>query len=354
VTDVDVIIAVHDPRRNVARAVGSALTSRTVRRVIVVCHNTPIDGISNRLGSLCDDQRVQLEGWYDGMRSPAGPFNHGLEIAKAQYTSVMGSDDELAEGAVDVWIHAASAHRAHVVIPPLRYAGGTRVATPPTRPLRTHRLDGVRDRLPYRTAPIGLVDRAQFGDLRFTEGAPTGEDLAYSARLWFSPANRVRVRGSAEYRIHDDAERVTFSRRPLGEELEAIRALISDSWARNLGDAERESLAVKLWRIPIFGAAHYRSIDGWLPGDRTALAALCVWLLAYSPKAPALLSRADMVLLEAMTNPDSPDAMIAELSEKRRRFATPRALLTRRLGDAARREAPLRFAAATWLALHGK
>ena len=55
---VDLVVAVHDPRREIARAVGSALGSASVRRVIVVCHNTPPAGIAERLGSLASDPRV--------------------------------------------------------------------------------------------------------------------------------------------------------------------------------------------------------------------------------------------------------------------------------------------------------
>ena len=153
--DVDVVIAIHDPRRDIARSVGSALTSASVARVIVVCHNTPVDGIAAGLGTLADDSRVQLEAFDDGLRSPAGPFNRGLDLATARFTSIMGSDDELASGAVDAWAQAAARERADVVVPPLRHAGGGLVPTPPTRPRRIAGLDGIRDRLSYRTAPLG-------------------------------------------------------------------------------------------------------------------------------------------------------------------------------------------------------
>ena len=216
--EVDIVIAVHDPRRDVARSVGSALTSSGVARVLVVCHNTPVDAIAARLGRLSDDRRVQLEPCDDGVGSPAGPFNRGLELATARFTAIMGSDDELGDGAVDAWLRIADQDQAEVVIPALRYAGGRRVPTPPTRPGRVRNLDGVRDRLAYRTAPLGLVARERFGAMRFTPGLATGEDLAYSTRLWFSGAPISRVRAGGEYVIHDDAERVTFTRRPLGDE----------------------------------------------------------------------------------------------------------------------------------------
>ncbi|MET0812448.1 MAG: glycosyltransferase family 2 protein, partial [Microbacterium sp.] len=269
--DVDVVVAIHDPRRDIARSVGSALTSASVARVIVVCHNTPVDGIAAALGPLAADGRVQLEALDDGLRSPAGPFNRGLDLATARFTSIMGSDDELAVGAIDAWAQAAVRERADVVVPPLRHAGGRLVPTPPTRPRRVAGLDGIRDRLSYRTAPLGLVSRERFGTLRLTPGLATGEDLAYATRLWFSGASITRVRSGADYLVHDDAERVTFTRRPIDEELAAVVLLTADDWVLGLPDAARVAIAVKLWRLAVFGAVHYRA-GAWLPADRAALA----------------------------------------------------------------------------------
>jgi len=329
--------------------VRSVLTSIAVARAVVVCHNTPVSGIAERLGELVDDPRVILDGLRDDIPSPAGPFNLGLDRAQAPYFAIMGSDDELADGAIDEWLRVAERDRADVVIPALRYAGGRRVPTPPTRPLRTTGLDAVRDRLAYRTAPLGLIGREQFGSLRFTEGLVTGEDLEYSTRLWFSGARIARVRSGAEYLIHDDAERVTFTKRPVAVELRAVTALLENDWVRGLTAVERVAIAVKLWRLPIFGTAHYRA-GAWTPADRESLSEVgrAVGLLA--PAASEVLSRADHALVAAILDPSVPDDELDRRSRARRRFATPSALLPRRLGRVAAREAPIRFAAATWFA----
>ena len=350
--EVDVVIAVHDPRRDVARSVGSVLTSSGVARVLVVCHNTPVDGIAARLGPLADDRRVQLESLDDGIASPAGPFNRGLELAAARFTAIMGSDDELGDRAVDAWLHAGERHESQVVIPALRYAGGRRVPTPPTRLGRVGHLDGVRDRLAYRTAPLGLVARERFGAMRFTPGVATGEDLAYSTRLWFSGAPISRVRTGGEYLIHDDAERVTFTRRPLADELAAVTALAVDEWVGALPPNARSALAVKLWRISIFGAVHHR-VGAWLPGDRDALAEVSAMVERLAPRAVDVLSRADRALVSAIDDPGVADEVVDVRSAARRRFATPSAILPAKLGRIAAREGPPRFAAATWLAGRG-
>ena len=347
--EVDVIIAVHDPRRDIARAVGSALTSSGVARAIVVCHNTPVAGIADRLGPLADDPRVRLEALDDGIGSPSGPFNRGLDLSEARFTAIMGSDDEVVGGAVDAWLRTAGRHDADVVVPVLRYAGGRRVPTPPTRPTRTSRLDGVRDRLAYRTAPLGLVARERFGDLRFTPGLANGEDLAYSTRLWFSGARIARVRSGGEYLIHDDAVRVTFTRRPVAEELAAVMGLVADDWVSSLPKPAREALAVKLWRISVFGAVHYRRGE-WSPGERASMAVVGRAVERFAPGALDVFSRAERALYAAIADPGVPDAIVDARSDARRRFASPAALIPANLLRVAAREAPLRFAAATWFA----
>jgi hypothetical protein len=93
---VDHIIAVHNNRRPIARAVGSVLkhTSAPIR-VSVVCHNTEQGEIRLILGELADDPRLRLLQLDDGIPSPSGPFNAGMDAATAPFTSIMGSDDEL-------------------------------------------------------------------------------------------------------------------------------------------------------------------------------------------------------------------------------------------------------------------
>ena len=348
--DVDVIVAVHDPARPIERAVASALASDSVAKVIVVCHNIPIDPIRTRLESIADDERVLLDELQDGTRSPAGPFNRGLDVADGAFVSVMGSDDEVEHGAIDAWRRAAAAQEADVVIAPLRHAAGARVPTPPT--LRRTRLAGARDRLAFRTAPLGLVSRARFGALRFTSGLATGEDLGYSTRLWFSDARITGCRESAYYLIHDDAVRVTFTTRPLAEDLRAVELLVRDPWVRSLPARDRRALAMKLWRVNLFGAVHYRA-GAWMPADRVAAAAIATALTEFSPQSVPVLSRAEGRLAEALRDPQTPDARVDALSQQRRRFASPAALVPVQAWRLLDRDAPLRFSAASWWALRG-
>jgi hypothetical protein len=348
--EIDVIVAVHDIARPIGRAVRSVLGSHSVQRVIVVCHDLDADAVRTRLGALADDERVLLTEHRDGIRSPAGPFNHGLELADARYVAVMGSDDTVTEGAFDSWHEVALSTGADMVIAPLRHAGGARVATPPTR--RRRGLRGEHDRLAFRTAPLGLVSRERFGRLRFTSGLATGEDLAYSTRIWFSGAGIAAAAPPAYYEIHDDGVRVTFSRRPLREDLLAVSQLIAEPDILALSSGQRRALAVKLWRVNLFGGVHYRA-GAWGEGDRAAAAVLAADLTRFSPESIGVLSRAEGALREALLTASVTDDEVDERSRRRRRFLSFSALVPVRSGLVLSRDAPLRFSAATWWAGRG-
>jgi len=350
---VDLVVAVHDPARRVDRAVGSALTSDAPLRVTVVAHNTDPAGIEDRLGVLAGDTRVRVVALADGVRSPAGPFNHGLDLATARFTSLLGSDDELERGAIDSWLARAERTGADAVLTRLRHAGGGAVPTPPTRPRTRRLLDPVADRLSYRSAPLGLVSRARFGELRLAAGVPVGEDLPYVTRLWFSGAPIGYDRWGPAYVIHDDAgDRTTMTPRPLAEVFAFVPHVLDAPWFVTLPRAAREAVVVKFLRIHLFGAVTHRSDPAlWTAGERGALSAAATAMVARGEGAERLLSRRDRVLLDAALDPDVPTAQLITAAARRREFARPGALVPRALRHALHREAPLRFAAASALQL---
>ena len=350
--DVDVIIAVHDPRRPIERAVASVLDRNASRlRVTVVVHNTAVDPIRERLSRFLSDPRLRILELSDGIRSPAGPFNAGLDAATAVFTSVMGSDDELEPGAIDAWLRVAEKDHAAVVIPRLRHAGGANVPTPPARPLRRSGLDGVKDRLPYRSAPLGLVSRHRFGDERFTAGLQTGEDISYVTALWFSGERISFDLNGPAYVIQADAvDRVSFSVKPVRQDLEFLRPLLDDPRWGSLRSAQRLALAVKLLRIHIFGAVTNRpDPTSWTAEDRRELAEATERCLALDPGALHVLSRSDARVVEAIRDVGVPSARLIALGKARRRFARPASVFPARLRSVLAREAPLRMMVASVL-----
>lgn len=346
------IIAVHDPRRPIARAVRSVLDHNgSALRVSVVCHNTPEAGIRERLSAHLDDPRLRTLSLDDGIRSPAGPFNAGLDAASGRFTSVMGSDDELEPGAVDSWLALADRDAAAAVLARVRHAGGRAVPTPPVRPGRTSGLDGVRDRLAYRSAPLGLVSAAAFGTERFVPGLSSGEDVAYSTAVWFAGERISFDRRGPAYLVHGDAdERVSTAAKPVDADVAFLRLLLADRRFMGLEADQKLALTVKLLRVHIFGIVTNRPDPAaWSEQDRVQLADMTAELLARAPEAGRILSRADGALLAAIRNPELPTERLIALGEKRRRVLRPSSLLSADPRRMLAREAPLRMMAASAL-----
>lgn len=293
--DVDVVVAVHDERRAFVRAVRSALadgdpgtpragrvtgaaraggSSRVEVRVSVVAHNLEADVVRARLeaeglgGSLADG-RVRVLELADGVPSPSGPFTLGLEQAEARYVSIMGSDDHLEPGALAAWFALGEARSSAAVLAPMRLDSGRLVRSPVPRPFAGRfwaaPLDPVRDRLAPRSAPLGLLRREMVErlGLRLVPGLRTGEDIPFSARLWFSGERLDLDRRAPAYVIGTDAhERVSTSPRPVPEELAAVRILRAAPWVEALGARERRALAVTMLRVHVLGAVTRRVVRG--------------------------------------------------------------------------------------------
>ena len=360
---VDVIIGVHSTARPVARAVRSVLDNATPVRVTVVCHGLPAAEISPLLGALPAEaiavgHEVRLVEFADGVASPAGPYNRGLDLATAPYVAVLGSDDRLAPGAIDSWAALARETDADAVITRLAYArtdGSVRavVPTPPARPFRQRGLDPVRDRLAYRSAPLGLLRRETLErlGLRHDEGKPVGVDLELSTHLWFAAERIAYDRRGPAYLIGEDGtDRITFAPRPLARDLLWLPDLLDARWFRTLPLTPRRSIAVKILRIHLFGAIHYRAEPGtWTTDERAALRSLTAAVLTAAPDAERVLSRAERDLLDAALDPVVPAERLIALSARRRRHGRPATLVPRDVRQVLAREAPLRFMAASVL-----
>ena len=345
--DVDHIIAVHDESRPLARAVGSVLRGTQADvRVTVVCHNIAVAAFADALSPFAGDTRLRVLELADGVRSPSGPFNAGLDAATARFTSIMGSDDELEPGAIDSWLALAARSGAQAVLPRVRHADGTAVLTPPTRPGRTTGLDPVRDRLAYRSAPLGLISRERFGDLRMPAGFASGEDIEYSTQVWFSGAPLAFDRAGPAYLVHGDARtRVTTVPRPVAQDAGPILQVLAHPLMEDMTEQERMALVVKILRMNVLAWILHRREPRPLPeADVDALREVIAACRARAPRAQRVLSRTDMAILDAIEAGRIDDALDAV---SRRTSPAPATLLPRRLVDALRREAPLRYALAS-------
>ncbi len=353
---VDVVIAVHTPTRPIGRAVASVLEGNSQHaQVTVVCHNVEAASIKGELASEHREQ-VRWMGHHDGLSSASGPFNAGMRASTAQFVSIMGSDDLLEPGAVSSWLELAHATRADCVM--TRLAIGSqrrRVPTPPVRAFSAKRLiaDPVRDRLSYRSAPLGLVStsaRERLG-AELVEGMPVGGDVAYVTRLWCE--TKVAVdRAGPGYVIGEDAsDRVTYAPRPIEHELGFVRDLIVQEWFTAYPRSIRTAVATKLLRIHLFGAVFNRGDPSWWTSpEREALAAITTELMDIAPSAADPLSIADHRLLSAMRDVTVSAEVLVQTARVRRRHGRPSTVVPQHLARVGHREAPLRFMAASWLA----
>ena len=364
--EVDVVIAVHTAQRPVARAVISVFAAanpsaaqgggRVPVRVTVVAHNIDAAVIEANLEGVLvpAGSSLRVLPFVDETRSPAGPFNHGLDAADAPYVAVMGSDDRLAAGALASWVALARRTEAAVVIARLANArpdGSISVVpTPPARPLRTARLDGVKDRLSYRSAPLGLIDRKTMErlGLRFTLGHEVGEDVAFVTRLWFSGEPIAFDRRGPAYLVQDDAlDRTTYVARPVSRELAFLADLVAQQWFVSLPLRARRAAATKLLRIHVFGLLINRTPDFWTSQERATLADITRSVVRSAPGCQRVLSRADRAVLDAVTDPAGPVDQTLALARARRLHGRPQTIITRDLRMLMAREAPLRLMAAS-------
>lgn len=316
--DVDVIIPVHTPSRPIRRAAASVLANEADVRVTVVAHNTDPDGIADRLGDLAEHPAVRLLPLQDGIPSPAGPMNHGIAAAEAPYFSVLGSDDELDPGAIDSWLGIARSTGATTVIPRVRVEERLE-PTPPTRRGRTRDLDPERDRLSYRCMPLGLIDRTRFPDLRFTPGLTSGEDLEFTAELWFTGSRIAYARTGPAYFGHDDADdRVTRVLRPLAEDFAFLDIVAARPWYSTAPVSLRRAFGVKNLRVHLMDAVVARlDAPGGIEAYAADLLAIADRIERMSPGATALLARADRkVLRELASDAPSSERILAHVGAR--------------------------------------
>lgn len=347
---VDLTIPVHTAARPIARAVASVVDhTQSDVRVTVVAHNVDPDAIRAALGAYAAHPRVRLLDLQDGIPSPAGPMNHGFAHSDARFLSVMGSDDELEPGALDSWLALQSSTSADMVLARVRLPGGGSDPYPPVRNgRRTRALDPRKDRLPYRSAPLGLIDRRRFGHLRFSTGLRSGEDLAYTTALWFSGAEIAYDLHGPGYVINDDAgDRVTSAPRPVADDFRFLDAISALEWFSRAEIGERDVLVVKLIRLHFFDVlrAHLTRGSG-VSTQSDAFVQILERLEAMAPGVERLLSLADRRVLEALRSSRVNDDELSALLAARWRYRSIAALTPRNPLLALHRQAPLRTLAA--------
>jgi hypothetical protein len=345
---VTVVIPVHQLSRPIARAVGSVLGAGDPGqvKVLVVCHGIAADDVRGLLMEI-PLEHVELLEFSDGIASPAGPMNAGLKAVGTRYASLLGSDDFLEAGALSQWIRQADASGADAVVAPLRTQGGTPIRSPRLRLLRSGPLHPVRDRIAYRTAPLGLMRMSTIErlGLQFIGGLRTGEDMDFSLRLWFSGGRIEMGRTGSTYVVGEDAvQRVTGQMLALSEEFRALMGVVTADWVRKLPGPARHAIAVKILRVHVLSAMYRRGGSfPWTADDRAALAAAVDAVKALAPSVGRPLSVAELELLRLAEAPQSSLETFTKGLTAWPSGGYRTQILTPRLWDNLRRESNFRY-----------
>lgn len=354
---VDVIIPIHDARRPLDRTLlslahtGLDLGSDVL--VTVVCHNISVAEIKSALPTELS-RTVRFLEHRDGLPSPAGPRTHAIENTNGRYISFLDSDDTLEPGALGDWVSLAERHTLDAVIAAERHATGKKIRTPVVRPFRLGNLDPVRDRMSYRTAPLGLIRRTVIEslELSFGRGVRNGSDQIFALKLWFG-SRRVRfARNGPAYVVGADAPtRVTTQLQRLSEELKATRDLFETSWFGDLPAPARRAIAVKFVRLQFFdGITRRMEADAWTLESQQDAAEFLELVDKAAPGYQRSLSVADLRLSRAIAAPSRPGTDLLRLARRRRAFGHPATVMTHDLRGLLLPDAPLRYMAAS--ALH--
>lgn len=314
---VDIVIGVHDLTRPIRRAVASVLEGSPSPRVsvIVVCHGIDEVQVLDKLSGLPTD-RLRVVEFSDGLKRPTGPYNHGMAISTSSYVMVMGSDDFLEPGAALQWLAHVDTTGCDVLIAPLRHQSGAPIPAPLARIGRSARLDPVRDRLFYRTAPLGLIRRSALDrlGLRYVDGLSTGADMAMGVGLWTGGLRIDYRRNVPAYVVGADAEtRVTTRVMPVETALGATNDTLDRVQRRGLSARVMVALCIKLLRIHVLGAMIARpgAID-WTADDLQALRATTERVVTVSTRVVRPFSIADRQLIRAALDPAATPQSIAD------------------------------------------
>jgi hypothetical protein len=307
---VTVVIPVHQLNRPIARAVGSAFAAGHPGKVkvLVVCHGLAAEDVRKQLSDL-PGSHIELLEFADGLPSPAGPKNAGIDRADTRYISFLDSDDYFEGPALSMWIDQADACQADAVVARVRLQSGAAVRSPRLRLLRRGPLHPVRDRVAYRTTPFGIMRRSTVERLgmQFTAGLRSGEDMEFSLRMWFGGGKIEMAHPGGIYVLGEDAvERVTGHVLPLTEEFRALLHVVSAVWVQELPVRARHAIAVKLLRVSVLSAMYRRGGSfPWATDDRLALAAAVKAIKAVAPSIERPLSVAELELLRLAEAPQS-------------------------------------------------
>lgn len=329
--DVDVVIPVHSVTRPIKRAVASVLEHNSAQiRVIVVVHNLAQNLIEANLEEYATDARVKIFALSDGIFSPAGPMNLGFSMSDAPFVSLLGSDDTFAAGAIDSLLKKQKETKSDFVIAPIRMVDGRIDPYPPVRRgTRTIKLDPVKDRLIYRSAPLGLICSKQISSLSFPDNISSGEDLPFTLSLLFQSRKIAYDLDGPAYVGGRAVDRVTHQPRDIFEDFRFLDIITQSDWFINLAISKKRAIVLKILRIHLFDAIASR-ISSQIELDKNHEDFLNIYtkILKLAPSAEKYLSQADSKVFNSLKNEKLDLIELNELLASRWKYKSLPTLIT--------------------------
>ncbi|WP_164712311.1 glycosyltransferase family 2 protein [Trueperella bialowiezensis] len=335
-----IVIPVHDETRPIRRAAESVLAD-PLSGVIVIAHN-----IDPEILDIPEHDRLEVVPLEGAKGMPGATFDAGIAAATAPWVGIMGSDDWYDAGALEAMRERQKADGSDGVIAPLRHQL-TDINTLKPLTWRTSKLDAVRDRLFYRTAPLGIYRTEMMQDphLRFGAVFPAGSDQRVSALMWTSGRNFSYYWNDPAYVVGKDAKtRVTFTPRPLAQTGAPYDNLLEEPGVLAFTERQKHALAVKMARVHVIDLARLRpNLSDWREGDFNWLSRYVKKLRNFDPTFDRPLSRRDAAVVSAAEAGDLP-RMLKAVESYGEAGIVSRVLTSSLTGTFFEHDAPLRNA----------
>lgn len=304
----EIVVPVHDRSRPIRRAVESVLKDPE-SRALVIAHN-----IEPEVLDLPSSDRVRVLPLNAAPGMPGATFDFGIANAEAEWVGIMGSDDWYQDGGIAQMRERAHQDRADGVISPLRHQLQNVSQIKPLT-MRTKNLDAVRDRMFYRTAPLGIFRTQMMQDPRYRFGDvfPQGSDMRVTALLWTSGHKFSYYADDPAYVVGKDAKtRVTFTPRPLEASGAPMLALFDEPGVKEFSASQKHALATKMARVHVHSAVILRqSHELWLENDVAWLAGYVKKLREFDPHFDRPMNRRDRSIMVAVERGDLDEIIYA-------------------------------------------
>lgn len=309
----EIVVPVHDESRPIRRAVESLLKDDQTR-ALVVAHN-----IDPAVLDLPESNRVRVKQLTGHAGKPGACFDFGIANAEAHWVGIMGSDDWYEDGALAKMREHAEKDGADGVIAPLKHQLQDNNQIKPLT-LRRKNLKAARDRMFYRTAPLGIYRREMLADERYRFGSEftNGSDMRVTALLWTSGNKFSYYYEDPAYIVGRDAKtRVTFTPRPLSITAGPWIPLLNEPEVKKFDAKTRHALASKMAKVHVLSAVFLRPTkDKWDDKDFYWLKNYLHVLRDFDRAYDRGLSRRDQRILHAIEHGSLDDTIEANASWK--------------------------------------